>query len=107
MMRLTVVVFALSAVLPHNVDPAMVGHWTGTGKIFVNWTNQRELPVDLTIREDGTVLGRVGDARLVDGRFHANRGWVGRTLHLKTDWIIDAKLDGPIVAVDSIVRERV
>lgn len=27
----------------------LVGHWSGSGHVVVNWTKQRELPVNITI----------------------------------------------------------
>jgi hypothetical protein len=90
-----------------TVDTSMVGRWSGVARIFVNWTNQRELPVTLDIHSDGTVEGTVGDATLAGGRFHANRGWLGRALRFKTDWIVEGKLEGTLVAADSVVRDAV
>ena len=66
-----------------------------------------KLPVKLDIHADGSVTGIVGDAKLTDGRFQRNRGWLGRKLNLATDYIITGGLDGPIVAADGITRAKV
>ncbi len=61
------------------------------------------LPVALTItiHDDGTVTGTVGDAQLVDCVLKQNRGELGRQLKLATDYIImDGYLRGPIVPED-------
>ena len=86
--------------------PAMCGRWKGNADIFVNWTKARTFPVEIVISSDDRVIGTIGDAKIVDGRFRANRGWLGRALHVKTDWIIDGRLDGPIIAAENIVREE-
>jgi len=53
------------------------------------------------------VSGTVGDAKLTEGRFQQNRGWLGRKLNLWSDYIITGGLDGAIVAAEGIKRERV
>ena len=61
----------------------------------------------MDIFADGRVTGTVGDAKLTEGRFQQNRGWLGRKLNLATDYIITGNLDGYIVAADGITRKRV
>ena len=89
------------------VTPAMVGHWEGTAHIVVVWCQHTKLPVKLDIHADGSVTGTVGDAKLTDGHFLRNRGWLGRKLNLWSDYIITGGLEGPIVAADGITRSRV
>ena len=88
------------------VRPEMVGKWAGTADIFVNWTKARTLPVKIEIAADDRVNGKIGDAKIVNGRFRSNRGWLGRALHIKTDWMIDGRLEGPIIVAEGIVREE-
>jgi hypothetical protein len=87
------------------LDPAFVGTWNGSAEIVVNWTQQRTLPVEVTIAADGTVTGKVGDAEIVDGRFRRNRGPIGRALHLGTDTIITGRLRGAVIASEDIARD--
>ena len=89
------------------VLPEMCGRWKGTADIVVNWTKARTLPVEIAIAADDRVTGKIGDATILNGRFRANRGWLGRALHIKTDWIIDGRLEGPVIAAESIVRDEV
>jgi len=89
------------------LTPAQVGHWEGNGRIIVSWCHQKNLPVKVDIHTDGSVTGTVGDAKLTEGSFQQNRGWLGRKLNLATDYIIQGNLDGPIVAAETITRERV
>lgn len=57
--------------------------------------------IDLTIRDEGTVTGTVGDAQLVDCMLKQNRGELGRRLNLATDYIVmDGYLRGAIVPED-------
>jgi hypothetical protein len=89
------------------VTPAMTGQWQGNARIIVTWCRQTNLPVTLDIRAGGTVAGKVGDATLVNGRLERNRGWLGRKLNLKTDYIVRGDLRGPIVAAEQISRSAV
>jgi len=89
------------------VTPAMVGHWEGNARIIVSWCHQTNLPVKVDIHADGSVTGTVGDAKLTEGRFESNRGWLFRKLNWSCDYMITGGLDGAIVAAEGIKRERV
>jgi hypothetical protein len=89
------------------LTPAQVGHWEGNARIIMTWCQQTNLPVKLDIQADGSVVGTVGDAKLKEGRFLKNRGWLGRKLNIETDYIITGNLDGAIVAAEGIIRARV
>jgi hypothetical protein len=89
------------------LTPAQVGYWEGNARIIMTWCHQTNLLVKLDIKPDGSVTGSVGDARLTEGRFLNNRGWLGRKLNIETDYIIKGHLDGPIVAAEAITRARV
>ena len=89
------------------VPAAFIGEWSGQADIIVTWCSAPMLEVHVTIDSTGRVTGRVGDAELVDGRLRRNRGALGRWLKVKTDYIIEGKLVGPIVARDLIVRDGV
>lgn len=64
------------------------------------------IAIDLTIHEDGTVTGRVGDAELVDCVLKQNRGELGRRLNVATDYIVmDGSLVGAIVPEDETLQK--
>ena len=90
-----------------SLPPEMTGHFTGVATIVVNWTMQRQLLVDVFIRQDGTVEGMVGDAAIRDGRLRRNRGRIGRALNLATDWIVVGRLEGDVIAAERIRRDGV
>ena len=96
------VFFALVALsLP---DGRLVGQWHGTDRFFgLNHEEgaafhgeARYLEAQLTISADGTVRCRIGGAELSECTIEANRGWLGRMLHIKTDYIIRGKIAGRI-----------
>ena len=55
------------------VTPTMTGHWEGNARIIVSWCRQTNLPVSVDIHADGSVTGKVGDAKLTGGRFQPNQ----------------------------------
>lgn len=99
------VLFVLAPASPHANQapgPDLVGHWSGQGEILVNWTGQRELPLDLEIHPDGRVTGFLGDARIVTGELwnqDLTLTWLGNGTHF-----VHATLAGPLVAADSVYR---
>lgn len=87
--------------------PEMCGRWQGTAEVAVNWTKARTVSVSIAITPDDRVTGMVGDATLLDAHLLSNRGWVGKTLRLKTDYLIDGRLEGPIIRDEHLVRSEV
>jgi hypothetical protein len=63
--------------LPEPVP--LAGVWSGTG-------------VTLSIAPDGSVFGTFGTDQVYRASVRRNRTWVGRTLKLRTDYIIDGRL---------------
>ena len=86
---------------------SMVGAWSGSARITVDWTSQKMLGVNLAIHADGSITGTVGDATLVGARMHGNRTVLQRAAHLGSDYIIAAGLAGPILRTEGIQRASV
>lgn len=87
--------------------PSLIGRWGGVADIVVDWTKQRTLPVNVVISANDQVTGTIGDATLLRGRLLRNRGWLARTLQMKTDYIIEGDLDGPIIGAENVQRDAV
>jgi hypothetical protein len=94
---------ASTSAAPKTAD--VVGKWTGTATIAVNWTKQRQLPVTLDIAADGSATGTVGDAKLVDAKLKPDRGELFRKLGWARDWMIEGKLEGDVIAAEQIHRD--
>ena len=86
---------------------SLVGAWVGSAHIVNDWVTTADLDVSFEIAADGSVEGRVGDATLVGGRIRPSRGDLGRWLGVKTDWIVEADLEGALIAAEGIERDRV
>jgi len=94
---------------PELIDPppSLQGTWVGEGRVHVEWVRRKRLAVSLTITEDGAVTGRVGDAQLLDAHVRPNRSDLGRTLGVWTDWAVEGRLDGELLADEQFVAQRV
>ena len=90
-----------------RIPAELTGSWIGDGRVIVNWCDAERIDIALEIDQDGSVNGRVGDARLINGQLGPNRGGVGRTLNVKTDWIVTADLEGQLIDAEDIQREGV
>ncbi|HLE60582.1 MAG TPA: hypothetical protein VI700_03500 [Thermoanaerobaculaceae bacterium] len=86
---------------------AMVGHWEGTAEVAVNWCNAKELAVSFTINSNGAVAGKVGDAILKEGHIYPNPGRPPKGFTLQTNYVIEADLEGPLVAAEGITRDTI
>ncbi len=84
-----------------------MGQWDGSARVAVTWCSQRELPVSLLIRPDGSVTGRVGDAELTKGRIAPKRRWFQRDDPRRATHLVRAHLLGPLVAAEGIARREV
>jgi|MudIll2142460700_1097286.scaffolds.fasta_scaffold73241_2 hypothetical protein len=109
----TLLVLGLAATLgackkaPVAPPAAMVGHWEGKAEVAVNWCNAKELAVSVTIAPDGRVTGKVGDATLKEGHIYPNPGKQATGVMLNTKYVIEAGLDGPLVAAEKITRGEI
>lgn len=93
----------------------ILGTWSGKSEVFAKF-KKGESPSDhpddwieitVTIHRDGRVEGAVGDAKLENCKVASNRGWLGRKLNIKTDYIVrGGYLEGAIVLDDSTSRRE-
>lgn len=87
-------------------DKRLIGQWHGENQFYgmsrVEITKKKvaiqSVTTALNISADGKVTGHVGGAELSECVVKANRGWIGRMLHLKTDFIIRGKVVGAVAA---------
>lgn len=84
-----------------------IGHWKGQAKIIVNWTKQKNLPIDIKIHSDGTVEGKVGDAELVNGKL-VKKSWVyTKVFQHENPYRIIGDLQGEIIKSENIQRDSI
>lgn len=110
--RITKLIIMFAIVLPVSTLLAtetatvsdLAGQWSGksrfSGISYEEATQKKVVAQDveavLHISADGKVTGRVGGAELKDCVVAANRGWFGRLLHIKTDFIIRGNIIGAV-----------
>ena len=85
----------------------MVGTWEGTTHPIVIWCSQKTIPVRLTFTKDGTISGSVGDALLQNGNLKKKHRWGNSENKNRTQFIIEGKLEGPILDEEGIIRSHV
>ncbi len=81
----------------------LVGKWTGKAKIIVSWVEQDSLTIFIHIMENGQVTGKIGDAKLVEGRVEFNH-WFLRFLG-NSHYRISGNLEGAIIQKQNITRK--
>jgi hypothetical protein len=86
---------------------SLAGRWTGSANIAVNWTRQKQLPVQLEIAADGSLSGTVGDASLVNAKLSPSRGSLQRSLGWGRDYRIHGQLKGDLIKAETIRRDAV
>jgi len=87
-------------------DLRLVGKWHGQnefyGMSYQEITGKKvaiqNVEIAFNISTNGSVTGRVGGAKLNECVVTANRGWLGRLLHIETDFIIRGKVVGAVVS---------
>ena len=104
--------YLLGAATPatKDVPHSLIGTWQGKCKIYLPISKNPELAherdtidVKIIIQKDGSVQGKVGDAEMVNCHLYNNRGWLGRLLHIKTDFIIKGGyLKGSLYKTDTV-----
>ncbi|HEX9045788.1 MAG TPA: hypothetical protein VF988_02075 [Verrucomicrobiae bacterium] len=95
--------FALLASCAPAVS-GLAGQWHGkhhfTGISYKEATQKKVAPQDvdivLHISADGKVTGRLGGAQLSDCVVELNRGWIGRMINIKTDYVIRGRIIGAV-----------
>lgn len=84
----------------------LAGQWQGkhrfTGISYEEATQKKVVPQDIDIvlhvSADGKVTGRLGGAKLSECVVELNRGWFGRMINIKTDFVIRGKIIGAVAA---------
>lgn len=88
-----------------RLDPppaSIQGEWQGQALVSrVGGKSNQPLPVEFVISSDGRVSGTVGAAVLRNGVIAANRGELGRSLDLATDYIVRGSLEGVVIEGES------
>jgi hypothetical protein len=96
-------------------SPKLVGTWTGSTEVFGPFKVEpypSKAPEDhqnviLTIKADGTVAGKIGNAEFKDASVKRNRGLIGRKLNIKTDYIVcGGTLQGKVTPRDEGTNSR-
>jgi len=98
-----------------NVLPSfLAGTYTGKERIFIRYDKDGQyiyrddvVMVSLFIDRSGNVAGMVGDAELDESSVTKNRGWLGKQLGIKTEFLISGVLKGNTFEKDTILNKKI
>ena len=82
-----------------------IGTWKGEGRIIVAWCQKKQLSFEFQIDINKNVLGKIGDAQILNGKIRLNNivyRWLGNR-----KYIIDAKLTNYLIKKEKIRRESI
>ncbi len=94
---------------------SIVGTWTGKSVLHLSLASpitpghvpKDSLEIQIYIDKYGTIRGTVGDATFRECIASKNRGWLGRLLNIKTDYIIkDGYLEGRLGPEDTVDQKK-
>ena len=92
---------APAAVVSDKSFDLLEGTWKGDAKIIVDWVQNTQLAITLTIDAEGNVTGKVGDAELIEARVHL------RSIDMNRDFRVHGQLEGDLVAAEGVQRGEV
>jgi hypothetical protein len=102
-------VLALGCAGTERGDPipaGLVGIWCGDARSEVSWARGRRVPIALWIRADGSVVGSIGEGRLVDGRLARGRSVPAQAGQRGAGFLVHGRLRGPVLPGASMDGER-
>lgn len=105
-----------SALLGWKPSIALTGDWIGKNPASLrvranahyNFISSSDsIPIHIRIQGDGKVEGQVGQAVFTSCTIRKNRGWIGRRLHVKSDYIIKGTLEGKAWDADITLAKKI
>lgn len=107
---ITILLACDKSVVPGNLS----GTYTGKERVFIRYDRGGQyiyrdnyVLMSLIIDSKGNVSGMVGDAIFDGCNVVQNRGWIGRQLGIKTDFLINGMLKGSTFDKDTIVNKNI
>jgi len=92
----------------------LVGHWKSNQEVTVRFKEKgkpfqfisQPVEINLSIKEDGTMEGKIGNALLTGYKVIKNRSWFGRQFDLATDYHITGKIIGKVFDSDPLLEKE-
>ena len=111
---LIISIFIVTACSETVVLSDLPGTYSGKDIVLVRYDKDGQylykddmIQVSIIIGNNGEVSGMVGEAALAECKVTPNRGWLSRQLNIKTDFIINGKLNGRTFEKDSILNKNI
>ncbi len=107
--RIAAFIAAIFLITPCFAHEQIVGHWIGTARVVHLWAYGKTFQVALDVHRNGSVTGKLGAAKLIDGHWRTdrpsdakrtkNRDWM--------DYMITGRLSGMVIPADHIAAANV
>jgi hypothetical protein len=106
--------FILSSCSESRIPGDLPGTYNGKERVIIRYDKGGQyiymddyVMVSLMIDKSGEVIGMVGDAMFEGCSVKQNRGWVGRQLGIKTDFLVQGMLKGNTFDKDTILNKAI
>jgi hypothetical protein len=107
-------IFILSSCSQSGIPGDLQGTFNGKERVIIRYDRGGQyiymddyVMVSLMIDKSGEVIGMVGNAMFEGCSVKQNRGWVGRQLGIKTDFLIQGMLKGNTFEKDTIISKNI
>jgi hypothetical protein len=107
-------IFILSACSEWIIPNDLPGSYNGKERVIIRYDRGGQyiflddyVMVSLIIDKHGNITGMAGDAAFEDCILTQNRGWIGRRLGIKTDFLIKGKLNGSTFEKDTLINKDI
>ena len=113
---LTVVYSFSESSVNWTAPQTLLGDWSGKQKVTVRYridnkysfvTAPDSVGMAITIKDNGIVSGNFGTATFDNCMVEKNRGWLGRLINIKSDFIITGRLNGGIFPGDTLAYKEI
>ena len=90
----------MSSCSQSELNKDLIGSWEGIQSVSTRYLDDKNnfyfindsLPVLISIKNDRTVLGNIGNSKFIKCRVSRNTNWFGKNLHIGTENVISGFL---------------
>ena len=107
-------IFLFTACNERVIPSSLPGTYTGKERVIIRYNKDGQfifrddiVIVSLIIDSTGNVTGMAGDAIFENCIVEINRGWFGRQIGIKTDFLIKGSLQGSTFAKDTLINKDI
>ena len=114
LMSLIVIIFVATACSEAVIPSDLPGTYSGKEIVMLRYDKDGQyinkddiIQVSLIISNTGEVSGTLGETAFEGCKVTLNRGWLSRQLNIKTDFIVNGKLNGRTFEEDTMLNKNI